>query len=244
MKGTLPQGRPSGGLFSLEIHMAQRLSNPFPQFWSSSAAYSGGTLYFYATGTDTPLAVYSDKTLDTSIGTSIELNSAGRFASNVFLQNVDYKIVLKDSAGATIWTADPVCGSDFIAYPLWTVGSGSPSDVVAGTAGSSGVIPSAYWDYTNSILYFCTTTGTAATAVWTAVNASAATPAVPPPQGRLTPTSGTPFITTDAISATAIYYTPANGNLVPIYNGASLTPTEFSELTLTLAAQHALSTLY
>lgn len=224
--------------------MAQRLSNPFPQFWSSSAAYSGGHLYFYATGTDTPLAVYSDKTLTTSIGTSIELNSAGRFTTDVFLQNLDYKIVLKDSAGSTIWTADPVRGSDFTSVPLWSVGSGSPNGVVAGTAASSGVMPSAYWDYTNSILYICTTTGTTSTAVWTALNASSATPSVPPPQGYLTPTSATPVIVSDAVSATAVYYTPDQGNLVPIYNGSTMIPTEFSELTLTLAAQHALSTIY
>lgn len=225
--------------------MANRLVNPFPQFWSSSAAYSGGTLNFYASGTDTPLAVYSDKTLSSSIGTSVTLNSAGRYtASDIFLQNVDYKVVLKDSDGVTIWTADPVRGSDFTKVPLWSVGSGSPNGSVAGTAGSSGVMPSVYWDYTNSVLYLCTTTGTSSTAVWTAVNASASTPSVPPPQGRLTLVSGTPVISTDQASKTAVYYTPYVGTLVPIYNGASMTPTEFAELTLTLASQHSLSTIY
>lgn len=225
--------------------MGQRLNNPFPQFWSSSAAYSGGTLTFFASGGSTPLAVYSDKALSSSIGTSVTLNSAGRYiASDIFLSNVDYKVVLKDSDGVTIWTADPVRGSDFTSVPLWSVGSGSPSGVVAGTAASSGVMPSMYWDYTNSILYVCTTTGIAAAAVWTAINASASTPAVPPPQGRLTPTTAVPVITVGVTSGTALYYTPYVGNLVPIYNGATMVPTEFSELTLTLASQHAISSYY
>lgn len=224
--------------------MAARLSNPFPQFWSSSAAYAGGTLYFYATGTSTPLAVYSDHRLVTSIGTSIGLDGAGRFETDVFLQNQDYKVVLKDADGVTIWTADPVSGSDTITRPIWSSGSGSPNGVVAGTAGSAGVLPDVYWDYLNAVQYVCTTSGTTTTAVWAAINASAATPAVPEPQGRLTPTQATPVISADVISATGLYYTPYKGNLVPIYNGSIMVPTEFTELTLLLASQHALNQIY
>jgi hypothetical protein len=115
---------------------------------------------------------------------------------------------------------------------------------VAGTAGSASLLPDFYWDYTNSVLYVCTTTGTSSTAAWTAVNASSATPSVPAPQGRLTPTSGTPIISTDAPSAASVFYTPYTGNLVPIYNGSTMVPTEFAELTLTLAASHATNTIY
>jgi hypothetical protein len=114
---------------------------------------------------------------------------------------------------------------------------------VAGTAGSSTILPDFYWDYTNSILYVCTTTGTSTTAVWSAINASAATAAVPPPQGRLTPTSATPVISGNA-AVSAIYYTPYVGNLVPIYNGTRMIPTEFAELTLSLVTSHAASTIY
>lgn len=224
--------------------MAARFSNPFPQFWSSSAVYSGGTLNFYVTGTSTPLAVYSDETLVTSLGTSITLNSAGRPSTNIFLQNTSYKVVLQDSDGIVIWTADPVRPSDFLSFPKWSVGSGSPNGVLAGTAASSGIMPDKYWDYTNSIEYTCTTTGSSSTAVWTALNASASTPSVPAPQGRLTLTSATPVISADVIAATSVYYTPYHGNLIPIYNGSSFTPTVFSELSLTLASQHAANTIY
>ena len=48
----------------------------------------------------------------------------------------------------------------------------------------------------------------------------------------------------DVASATSVYYTPFTGTLVPIYNGSQFIPTAFTELTLTLVASHALSTLY
>lgn len=225
--------------------MAQRFNVPFSQFLSSTpSVYAGGFLYFYATGTTTPLDTYSNNTLATPNANPVVLNSAGRPSTAIFLQNLPYKVVLKDVSGNEIWTADPVSTTDFQSLCITKVGSGSPSGLVAGTAGSSGVLPTQYWDYTNSILYVCTTSGLAAAAVWTALNAAAATPTVVAPQGYLSPSATETFITTDASAATAIYYYPEFGNLVPIYSGARHVPTEFSTLTLTLAAQHALNTIY
>lgn len=225
--------------------MASRLPSLFQQHLnSSSALYAGGTLSFYASGTSTPLAVYSDAALSVSLGTSITLNSAGRPSTDVFLSNVSYKVVLADSSGNTIWTADPVSSSDFASFTITKVGSGNPNGSVAGTAGSAGVLPTLYWDYTSNTLYACTTTGTTTTAVWTAINPSASSVAVPPPQGYLTPTSGMPVITS-SVQSTSVYYTPFVGNSVPIYNGATFAQTPFSELTLTLsAAGHAANTIY
>jgi hypothetical protein len=225
--------------------MAGRFINPFPQFTDATPdVYSGGKLYFYATGTDTPLNTYTTKALSVANPNPVVLNSAGRPAVNIFLQDLEYKVVLKDSSDNTIWTADPVSHRDSLLVAKTVTGSGSPNGSVAGTAGSSSVLPDFYWDYTNSILYVCTTTGTSSTAVWTALNASSATAAVPPPQGRLTVTSSTPVLAADVTAATAVYYTPFVGNLVPIYNGSTMVPAEFSELTLSLVASHALSTIY
>jgi hypothetical protein len=64
------------------------------------------------------------------------------------------------------------------------------------------------------------------------------------PQGYLTLTSGTPIIAADVVSATAVYYTPFTGNIVPIYDGTRFVDYEFDELTLTLASQHAINTIY
>jgi hypothetical protein len=225
--------------------MSGRFNNPYPQFLDSTPeAYDGGELYFYASGTSTPQAVYSDESLSTPITNPVVLNAAGRSATDIFLQDLEYKVVLKDADGNTVWTADPVSARDSSLIAKTITGSGSPNGTVAGTAGSGSILPDFYWDYTNHILYVCTTTGDAATAVWTAVNASASTPAVPAPQGRLTLSSGTPVIASDQAAATAVYYTPYVGNLVPIYNGASMVPTEFSELTLTLSSSHSANAIY
>ncbi len=64
------------------------------------------------------------------------------------------------------------------------------------------------------------------------------------PQGYLTLTSLTPIIASSVTAATAVYYTPFVGNLIPIYNGTRFVNYEFSELTLTLASQHAINTIY
>jgi hypothetical protein len=225
--------------------MAGRFINPYSQFMDATPdVYSGGKLHFYATGTSTPLDTYTTKALAVANTNPIVLNSAGRPAVDIFLQDLEYKVVLTDSADNIIWTADPVSHRDSLLVAKTLTGSGTPNGSVAGTAGSSSVLPDFYWDYTNSILYVCTTTGTSSTAVWTAVNASAATTATPFPQGRLSAQSATPVLAGDVVSGTAVYYTPYVGNLLPIYNGSTMVPTEFSELTLALSASHALSTIY
>lgn len=49
------------------------------------------------------------------------------------------------------------------------------------------------------------------------------------PQGRLTLTSATPVLTATVSGATTVYYTPYQGNLVPLYNGTNFIPTAFAE---------------
>jgi hypothetical protein len=231
-----------------------RFFNPFPQFFSSTPnVLSGAKLFFYAAGGSSKLDTFptlADRIAGTNANSNpIVLNSSGYQPTDIHLKNQAYKIVLApatdtDPPTSPIWSTDNYFGTDFSSVVETKVGSGAPTGVVAGTAASAGVLPTFYFDYTGSVLYVATTTGDAASAAWTAINASASTPAVPPPQGYLTLVSGTPIITSDQASKTAVYYTPFVGNLVPIYNGASMTPTEFSELTLTLVASHALSTIY
>lgn len=224
--------------------MANRFFSPSEQFANSAGVpYAGGSLQFYASGTATPLNTYSDQALTIPNANPVPLDSAGR-AGNVFLSNLAYKVVLSDASSNQIYTADPVYASDFSTPAQFQVISGSPNGVLAGTAGAGSTPSSAVWDSTNNILYICTTTGNAGAAVWTAVNAASAAAVVPQPQGYLTPTSGVPIILSDSISATSLVYTPYVGNIVPIYNGASFTPTTFAELSLTLVASHAANTIY
>lgn len=50
------------------------------------------------------------------------------------------------------------------------------------------------------------------------------------PQGRITLTTGVPYLVATVTAATTIYYTPAVGAYCPIYNGTILIPTLFTEL--------------
>jgi hypothetical protein len=42
----------------------------------------------------------------------------------------------------------------------------------------------------------------------------------------------------------SVYYTPFVGNLIPVYNGTSMIPTTFSEISMALVASHAANTIY
>jgi hypothetical protein len=53
-----------------------------------------------------------------------------------------------------------------------------------------------------------------------------------PPQGRLTLQTGMPVMTTTQSAKTTIFYTPYNGNKIPLYDGASMVMTTFAELSV------------
>ena len=120
--------------------------------------------------------------------------------------------------------------------------NGNPNGQLAGTAGSVNTNASLAWDYTNGILYVCTTTGNAAGAVWTnPVSGSLPQPAM---QGYLTPVSNTPIITGDSVGATAVYYTPFVGAWAAVHNGTAIIPYRFTQFQLTLSASQAANNIY
>lgn len=57
--------------------------------------------------------------------------------------------------------------------------------------------------------------------------------AVSYPGGRITLTTGVAVMTTDVAGATTVYYTPASGRQIPIYDGSEMISTSFSELSQT-----------
>ena len=75
---------------------------------SDGTPVSEGTVEFYLAGTTTPLTVYSDYGLTTSLGATVSLNSAGYPVSgggsvvSVYTGTAAYKIIVKDSDGVTI----------------------------------------------------------------------------------------------------------------------------------------------
>lgn len=232
--------------------MTNRMFNPDPAFSDATgAALSGSQLFFYVTGTSTKQNTYADKGLTIPNLNPIVLDANGRSPTDIWLINAGYKIVLApandtDPPTSPIWTRDPVWTSDFSTVAQFQSVNGNPNGQLAGTAGSATIPASVAWDYTNDILYVCTTTGSSSTAVWTAVNpATGASSVLPIPQGRLTLTTQTPVINADVTAATTVYYTPYIGLLAPIYNGTIFVPLSIvSELSLGLVAAHAASQIY
>ena len=227
--------------------MANRYQTPRTQYFANpvtGAPLVGGQLFFYANNTTTPQNTYSDPGLTIANTNPVVLNANGQPSVDIFLQNLSYTVVLQDANNNTLWSANNVYTSDFSTVAVFGSYAGNPNGFVAGTAGSGTTNASVIWDYVDDILYVCTATGNAASAVWTGINTTAPASTIPVPQGYLTLTSQTPILTADTTS-TSVFYTPYNGNLCPIWNGSSFTNSVFSELTLTLTAGvHVASTIY
>lgn len=74
-------------------------------FDANGTPRSGAKLYFYTPSTTTPKDVYSDSGLTTPITQPVTASSAGLWAT-IFCQASLYRVILKDSAGTTIWDED------------------------------------------------------------------------------------------------------------------------------------------
>jgi hypothetical protein len=118
--------------------MGQRFFNPAPQFFYSgtpAAPLSGGLMYFYQSGTDTPKDTYSDSALTTPNSNPVVLSSSGVLPS-VFLSG-SYKVVLTDKDGVQqpSWPRDPVSSVVETAFAAWdstfTYGAGGENIVYA-----------------------------------------------------------------------------------------------------------------
>lgn len=87
--------------------------NLFSIIGTNSAVLPGSKLYFYISGSDTPLATYSDVNLTTPNTNPVVSDANGRF-SDIFLQAANYKVVLRTSADVPIQTLDPISGVSII----------------------------------------------------------------------------------------------------------------------------------
>ncbi len=127
-----------------------------------------------------------------------------------------------------------------------TVGSSNPqSGALSITPDSSKVFVTNYHDKTVSVISTATNSVTDTISVGNAPTSfgifisTASTPMTSiyaAPQGRLTLTSGTPVMTADATAQTSVYYTPYQGNIVPIYDGTNMQSYTFGQLTLALSS--------
>jgi hypothetical protein len=105
---------------------------------SSGAALSSGTIEFRDPTSNSLINTYptaDDADAQTNANANpLTLNSRGEAASGIFLEDgVVYKVILKDSAGATIWTIDDVKCPVVSPYAIQTTAESSasvtPSDV-------------------------------------------------------------------------------------------------------------------
>ena len=200
------------------IHVEDANGNP----------YVGAKLYVYAVGTTTKLAIYSNEALSVALANPLTSDSAGNFAL-AYLAAGNYKLRAETSTGTLIWEFDNLdtgLGAGAGALPISAGGTGAITAAAARTALD---VPS------NAEL---TDLASDISDIQTVVQGI-----VSIPQGRLTLTSATPFITSDVTAGTSVYYTPYIGNLAPIWDGAQYVMRAFAELTLSLASQHTASNL-
>ena len=97
-------------------------------FDNSGAILAGGLLYTYAAGTTTPLATYQESSGSTVHTNPIILDSAGRVPTEVWMTaGSAYKLVLKTSAGVSLWTMDNLRGINDVSSVPWSAITGEPT---------------------------------------------------------------------------------------------------------------------
>ncbi len=91
--------------------MAEQIT--LPQLFdndSGAPVIGTDTIEFFDTGTSTPREIFSDVSLTTSLGYTLDTNAGGRASTNpVYVSSAtDVKVVLKDAEGVALETLDPV----------------------------------------------------------------------------------------------------------------------------------------
>lgn len=200
---------------------------------SNGSPIVGAVLKVYEAGTTTYRPIFSDAALTTPITNPLSGTNASDASGNfvpVFMEAGLYKLRAETSVGVLIWEYDNLdtgTSAGAGALPITAGGTGgrTPTEALAnlGAASTSDVT-----DLAEQIAAFSSSLQSLQST----------------PQGRLTPTAGTPVISSGVSAGTAVYYSPYTGNLVPVYDGAQFNPETFAELTLTLSASHVLNSIY
>lgn len=87
-------------------------------FNSDGAPEVGATANLYVTNTLTPALFYSDSGLSISLGSTITANAAGRFPTAYQNESTPFRLIIKDSEGATLDDIDPYYfGTTNISFP-------------------------------------------------------------------------------------------------------------------------------
>jgi hypothetical protein len=114
-----------------------RFQLPLAQVMTSIGEVGAGyKLWFYTTGTDTPLDTYSNDGLSVANANPVVADASGTW-DDIFLSNVAYKVKLTDADDALLWSADPVqtaSGEIGIPVPIGKGGTGQITAALARTA--------------------------------------------------------------------------------------------------------------
>lgn len=111
----------------------------FPQALDDNGdPLDGGLLYTYLAGTSTPATTYSDGDLLVPHTNPIVLTAGGRF--KIYLGPINYKFILKDSAGVVIDTTDPVGSVGLVTSGVFEIFTffGDPTSPITAAAYPSG----------------------------------------------------------------------------------------------------------
>lgn len=188
---------------------AQLLAAPYSYFADANGApLASGKIFTYIAGTTTPQAAYTDSGAGTPLSNPVILDSAGR--AQIWLSGF-YKIVVQDSLGNVISTADNITATG-----------------ATGDMNKSVYDPAAIGEQ----LVGLTATQTLTNKTLLSPIIQTQTPATP--QGRLTLVSGSSVMTSDQVAATTIYYTPHNGVTLPLFDGSNFINKQFGEISLVL----------
>jgi len=100
--------------------------------------YSGAKLYFYASGTTTPITVYQDAGLTTPHSSPVVADSAGAFAE-IFVNTDPFKFVLNTSSGTLIESVDaiPLNAASSLDGDLTAIAALSTTGLAARTASNT-----------------------------------------------------------------------------------------------------------
>src|SRR5690348_3445708 len=92
-----------------ESRMAQLFSPPFMVVQDANGSpISGAKLYFYATGTTTPVSVYTTSALNVAHPSPVVADSSGRVAAIYLDPAVTYRCKVFDSSDVLIRDTDPL----------------------------------------------------------------------------------------------------------------------------------------
>jgi hypothetical protein len=194
----------------------------------------GAVLKVYEAGTTTYRNIYSDSGLTTPLTNPLSggnaSNASGDFP-RFYMASGTYKLRAETSGGVLIWEYDNIDTGLSAGVGALPISAGGTGATTAAAARANLDVPS------NSEL--------ADLADDIASLSSSVQNIVSFPQGRLTLTTGTPVISSDVSAATAVYYTPFVGNIVPIYDGSQFSAHTFSsDLQLTLNTNHLANSIY